>query len=259
MKSRCRVIAVGNQKGGVGKTVTTINIGACLASFGKKVLLIDMDPQANLTKSAGLSEYKSSVYNLLLSNETNAQTVIYPTKFKNLHIIPSHIDLSSAEIEMVPLYGREFLLKKRLADIVQDYDFIIIDCPPSLSLLMVNALTTAKELLIPVQAHHFALEGLSKLMDIFDIIKGEMNEDLNLLGVVVTMFDPRTRVSKDALNTLKQNPRIKNKLFNTIVHTNVKLVESGKKGLPIIYYRKNCHGSKAYTALAKEILSKPAR
>lgn len=259
MKSKCRLIAVGNQKGGVGKTVTTLNIGACLAHFGKKVLLIDMDPQANLTKSAGLNDYKNSVYNLLLSNEANAQNVIYPTRFKNLHIIPSHIDLSSAEIEMVPLYGREFLLKKKLADIVHDYDFIIIDCPPSLSLLMVNALTTAKELLIPVQAHHFALEGLSKLMDIFDIIKGEMNEDLNLLGVVVTMFDPRTRISKDAVDTLKQNPRIKDKLFKTIVHTNVKLVESGKKGMPIIYYRKNCHGSKAYMALAKEILSKPAK
>ncbi len=166
-----QIIAIGNQKGGVGKSVTTANLGACLGNLGKKVLVVDMDPQANLTRSLGVNEYDSSVYDVLLDHKVGMKSVVCQTKHKNLYVAPSHINLSSAEIEMVPLYGREFLLKKKLKEVIPDYDFILIDCPPSLSLLTVNSLTAAEGLLVPVQAHHFALEGLSKLLDIFDIIK----------------------------------------------------------------------------------------
>lgn len=253
--SECRVIAIGNQKGGVGKSVTAVNLGACLGKAGKKVLLVDIDPQANLTKSLGVHDYKLSIYNALLNPKVGIRDVIIQTKFRNLDLVPSHIDLSSADIEMVPLYGREFLLRKKLKEVTPDYDFIIIDCPPSLSLLAVNALIAATEVLVPVQAHHFALEGLSKLLDVFDIIKDEMNEDLKFLGVVVTMYDSRTNISKEAVERLQKDKRLKNRIFKTMIRMNIRLAESGKKGVPVIYYNKGCHGSLAYTELAQEILS----
>ena len=190
----CRVIAIANQKGGSGKTTTAINVSACLGELGKRVLAIDMDPQFNLTSGFGVNpeELGESIYDVLVAPKKGIKRIIRSTKFKRLDVAPSHIDLSSAEIEMVPVYGREFVLKKALSDVKEEYDFIIIDCPPSLSLLTVNGLTSAEELIIPVQSHHFALVGLEKLMDMFDIVKDEMNEAIRLLGVVVTMFDSRT-------------------------------------------------------------------
>ncbi len=254
----CKVIAIANQKGGCGKTTTAINVSACLGKLGKRVLAIDMDPQANLTSGLGINseELNESIYNVLIEPKKGIKRIIHSTRFKGIDVAPSHINLAGAEIEMVPLYGREFVLKKALENIKDDYDFILIDCPPSLSLLTVNALTSASELIIPVQAHHFALGGLTKLMDMFDIVKEEMNEGISLLGVVVTMFDSRANVSKDALDILKKDKQVSGKLFKSIIRMNIKLVESGKEGAPIIYYDKDCHGATAYMSLTREVIQR---
>lgn len=251
-----RIIAFANQKGGVGKTTTTLNVGACLADAGKKVLFVDLDPQANLTSGIGINSHnlEVSIYNVLLDAKKGIKRGIISTSYKNIDIVPSHINLSSAEIEMVPLYGREFVLKKAMEEVINDYDFTLIDCPPSLSLLTVNALTTAKDIIIPVQAHHFALDGLEKLLDMVNIIKEEMNEDLQIRGVVLTLVDTRTNVFQEVIERLKNNPEIKDKIYNTFIRVNIKLVEAAKNGIPVIYYDKSCHGSEAYKELTKEIL-----
>lgn len=253
-----RIIAFANQKGGVGKTTTALNVGACLAEKDKRVLFIDMDPQANLTSGIGVDPGKIelSMYDVLLNAKKGIKRVIIPTRYKNLSIAPSHINLSSAEIEMVPLYGREFVLKKAIEKdkISDEYDFILIDCPPSLSLLTVNGLTTANELIIPMQAHHFALVGLTKLLEMVSIIKEEMNDKLEIIGVLLTMVDTRTNVAKEVQDRLREIPEVKDKIFNTIIGVNIKLVEAVKKGVPIIYYRSSSHGALAYQELTEEIL-----
>lgn len=252
-----RIISITNQKGGCGKTTSVINISACLAQAGKKVLAVDIDPQCNLTSGLGVSlqKIKNSVYPLMLHpKKLSISDVIQKTKWKNLDILPSHIDLAGAEIELVNVYGRESLLSKILKPILNSYDFIIIDTPPSLSLLTVNALTASTEVFVCMMAHPFSLDALEKLYETIQLIKENLNPHLKLSGLIVTLFDTRTKLSKNVLDRLHNDKRIKNILFKTIIRANVKLAESSDKGVPVIYYDEKSHGAIAYTELAKEIL-----
>ena len=251
-----RAIAIMNQKGGVGKTTTALNLGAVLAQRGKRVLLIDLDPQANLTLGLGrrAADLSESVYELLTDPKADAMKYIVPTKWERLHLVPSHIDLSGAEIEMVTMIGRETRLNKALAKAREHYDYILIDCLPSLSLLTVNAMAAAGEVFVPLQAHPFALEGLGKLFEVVGMIREAMNPILKVSGVLVTMFDGRTNVSKDTLETLRRDERLSPHIFTTTIRVNIKVAESQKDGVPVVFYDAACHASKAYQALGSEVL-----
>ncbi|MFH0939491.1 MAG: ParA family protein [Planctomycetota bacterium] len=251
-----RIIAIMNQKGGVGKTTTALNLGAALARRDKRVLLVDLDPQANLTlglgkRAANLSE---SVYELLTSSKPDVAHLVVRTQWDRLDIIPSHIDLSGAEIEMVMMIGREMRLSKSLQILHHDYDYILIDCLPSLSLLTVNAMAAASEVLVPLQAHPFALEGLGKLFEVIGMVREAMNPPLKLSGVLVTMFDTRTNVARVTFEALRLDERLREHIFTTVVRQNIRIAESQKDGLPVIYFDPNCHASKAYSALCEEVL-----
>ncbi|MHC4502006.1 MAG: ParA family protein [Planctomycetota bacterium] len=254
---RCRAIAIMNQKGGVGKTTTTINLGAALAELGRKVLLVDLDPQANLTRGVGVevTDLAASTYDALTNPDADVNTIIQATRWDNLDIAPSHIDLSGAEIEMVSMYGREGRLKNSLSKVLGRYDYAFIDCLPSLSLLTINAMTAAREIFIPMQAHPFALEGLGKLFQVYELIHNQMNPGLKVTGVLVTMFDTRTNVSKLVVDQLRADPRTVNALFNVIVRQNIKIAESQAVGEPVIHYDPSCHGAKAYRTLAQEVIA----
>jgi chromosome partitioning protein len=245
-----------NQKGGVGKTTTALNLGAALAQRGKKVLLIDLDPQANLTLGLGrrAADLSQSVYELLTDQKADAMKYVVETAWEGLHLVPSHIDLSGAEIEMVTMIGRETRLNKALARARELYDYILIDCLPSLSLLTVNAMAASNEVFVPLQAHPFALEGLGKLFEVVGMIREAMNPTLSVRGVLVTMFDGRTNVSKVTLETLRRDERLREHIFTTTIKQNIKVAESQKDGVPVIYYDTSCHASKAYMALAEEVL-----
>ena len=251
-----RAIAIMNQKGGVGKTTTTLNLGAVLAQRGQRVLLIDLDPQANLTLGLGrrAADLSESVYELLTDPKADATKYIVKTQWDRLHLVPSHIDLSGAEIEMVTMIGRETRLTKALAPVRDQYDYILIDCLPSLSLLTVNAMAAATEVLVPLQAHPFALEGLGKLFEVVGMIREAMNPVLRVSGVLVTMFDGRTNVSKDTLETLRRDERLREHIFTTTIKVNIKVAESQKDGIPVVFYDTACHASKAYQALGSEVL-----
>ncbi len=251
-----RAIAIMNQKGGVGKTTTTLNLGAVLAQRGKRVLVIDLDPQANLTLGLGrrAADLSESVYELLTDPKADATKYIVKTQWENLHLVPSHIDLSGAEIEMVTMIGRETRLTKALANCKNNYDYILIDCLPSLSLLTVNAMAAATEVLVPLQAHPFALEGLGKLFEVVGMIREAMNPELRVTGVLVTMFDGRTNVSKVTLDTLRRDDRLREHIFTTTIKQNIKVAESQKDGVPVVFYDPSCHASKAYQALGSEVL-----
>jgi chromosome partitioning protein len=251
-----RAIAIMNQKGGVGKTTTTLNLGAVLAQRGKRVLVIDLDPQANLTLGLGrrAADLSESVYELLTDPKADAMKYIVPTQWENLHLVPSHIDLSGAEIEMVTMIGRETRLSKALASARDKYDYILIDCLPSLSLLTVNAMAAASEVLVPLQAHPFALEGLGKLFEVVGMIREAMNPELKVTGVLVTMFDGRTNVSKVTLEALRRDDRLREHIFTTTIKQNIKVAESQKDGIPVVAYDPSCHASKAYQALGAEVL-----
>jgi chromosome partitioning protein len=252
-----RIIAILNQKGGVGKTTTTLNLGAALAEQGRKVLLVDLDPQANLTRGLGVEVegLENSTYDALTNAKADINTIIQATRWDNLDIAPSHLDLSGAEIEMVSLYGREGRLANSLKSVLDSYDYILIDCLPSLSLITINAMCAASEIFVPMQAHPFALEGLGKLFEVFDIIKGQMNPSLRVGGVLVTMFDTRTNVSKLVVDQLRSDKRTVNALFNVIIRQNIKIAESQAVGEPVIHYDPACHGAKAYRALAIEVIA----
>ena len=254
----CRIIAIMNQKGGVAKTTTAINLGAALAEAGKPVLLVDLDPQANLTRGFGVGpgEVAASVYDVLVDPEAMLEPVILETKYERLCLAPSHLDLSGAEVEMVPMYGRESRLAKSLGDLSERFGFIIIDCLPSLSLLTINAMVAAREVFVPMQAHPFALEGLTKLFEVFDLVKGQMNPDLALTGVLLTMFDTRTNVSKAVRDELRRHPRTGGVLFETMIRQNIKIAESQGEGVPVIHFDPTCHGAEAYRALAREFLER---
>lgn len=250
-----RIIALANQKGGVGKTTTAINLSAALARNGKRVLLVDADPQANASSGLGVDirELEASIYECLV-NGIQAHEAIVETDVENLHLIPSHIDLVGAEIEMLNMTDRERLLQRVLQPIREEYDYILIDCSPSLGLITVNALTAADSVIIPVQCEFFALEGIAKLLNTIKIIKSQLNPGLNIMGFVLTMFDNRLRLSNQVTEEVRRH--FGNLVFNTVIARNVRLSEAPSHGQTILDYDPNSKGAIAYKALAKEVLER---
>ena len=249
-----KVIAIANQKGGVGKTTTAINLAASLAVLEKKVLIIDADPQANTTSGLNFApdnDQQRTLYEVMIGRIGIADALIQ-TEIANLHMIPSHINLVGAEIEMLEAEGRESLLKEALAPIRGDYDYIIIDCSPSLGLITVNTLTAADSVIIPVQPEFFALEGLGKLLQTIRLVQGGVNPSLTIEGFVVTMFDGRTRVHTQVLAELREHFR--DLVFQTVIQRNIRLSEAPSHGKPIILYDIMCNGSSNYLNLAREVL-----
>ena len=253
-----RIIAVANEKGGVGKTVTVVNLGAALCLEGKKVLIVDMDPQFNATRGLGVELEKDmpTVYDLIKENESiKASNAIVATKWQGLYLIPSHVDLAGAEVELVDEIGRENKLKDALESVYGDYDFILLDTPPSLSLLTVNVLACAKEVLVPCQTHPYAYAALDELFDTIFAVKENINTDLSITGVVATLFDSRTRVSHNILEKLKNDERYSDLLFDTVIRMNTTIAESADVKKPVIFYRKTSYGSLDYTSLAHELMA----
>lgn len=246
-------VAVANQKGGVGKTTTTVNLSASLALLGKKVLLIDLDPQANSTSGLGINQktLNKTIYNILIEGAP-PEDIWQKTKLGELFIIPSSIQLAGAEIELVGFPDRENLLKKSLRRKKEDFDYIIIDCPPSLGLLTINALTAADSVLIPIQCEYYALEGLSYLVNTIQLIKQRLNENLEIEGVLLTMFDGRTNLSIQVVDEVKKFFR--GKVFRTIIPRNVRLSEAPSHGKPVMMYDSRSRGAEMYYELAKELL-----
>ena len=249
-----RSIALLNQKGGVGKTTTTANLGACLAMLGKKVLVIDMDPQANLSVHLGVDIHslKYSVYDII-RGVCNADDVILSTKTHGLDIIPANIDLSGAEIELVGVVGRETILKEYLGDVLDRYDYVLIDCPPSLGLLTLNVLTLVHEVFIPLQTEFFALQGVSKLLDTQEVVRKRLNKNLEITGIIFCMYPSRTRLCKEVIEKVKEH-FAKDQVFDTVIRKNVKLSESPSHGKPVVSYAPGSHGSEDYMSLAKEVV-----
>ncbi|MHB1484521.1 MAG: ParA family protein [Saccharofermentanales bacterium] len=251
------VLAIVNQKGGVGKTTTSVNLSAYLALKGKKTLLIDADPQGNATSGIGLEkkELNKTIYDVLINND-EMKDIIQQTGRKNLWICPANINLVGAEIELVSLLSRETILKRAIQPIKNQYDFIIMDCPPSLGLITLNALTAADGVIVPIQSEYYALEGLTQLMDTIKIVKKHLNPSLDIFGVVVTMFDVRTQLSHQVTSEIKQY--FGEKLFKAIIPRNVRLSEAPSYGLAINEYDSKSKGADSYEYLAKEIIKRAA-
>lgn len=250
-----RIIAVANQKGGVGKTTTAINLSACLAEAGKKVLTIDMDPQGNTTSGLGLdkNEITNTVYELMLG-ECTVNESITKSEIENLSVIASNVNLAGAEIELLDINEKEYILKNEIDYVQDDYDYIIIDCPPSLSMLTVNAMTTANTVLVPIQCEYYALEGLSQLMHTIDLVQQRLNPDLNMEGVVFTMYDARTNLSLQVVENVKNN--LDTNIYKTIIPRNIRLAEAPSHGLPINLYDSKSAGAESYRALAQEVIAR---
>ncbi|ARK32920.1 ParA family protein [Halalkalibacter krulwichiae] len=253
-----KIIAVANQKGGVGKTTTSVNLSACLAHIGKKVLLVDIDPQGNATSGVGIDkgDIDECVYDILVE-DVEASQVIKSTSLERLDILPSTIQLSGAEIELVPTISREVRLKRALASISNQYDYIFIDCPPSLGLLTINALTASDSVLIPVQCEYYALEGLSQLLNTVRLVQKHLNTDLGIEGVLLTMLDARTNLGIQVIDEVKKYFR--EKVFDTIIPRNVRLGEAPSHGQPIITYDAKSRGAEVYLDLAKEVVASGER
>lgn len=247
-------IAIANQKGGVGKTTTAINLSACVSEIGKRVLLIDVDPQSNSTSGLGVDREQivKSSYDVLVNGDP-AKNAVLPTMMDTLHILPADINLVGAEIEMVGMMAREHMLKKALASIQDSYDYIFMDCPPSLGLITLNALTAANKVLVPIQCEYYALEGLSQLMNTIKLVRQNLNPALEVQGVVLTMFDGRTNLAIQVVEEVKKY--FKNKVYNTVIPRNVRLGEAPSYGLPIIRYDEKCLGSATYMDLAREFIA----
>lgn len=253
-----RIIAVANEKGGVGKTVTVINLAAALSRLNKAVLVVDMDPQANATRGLGFApDEKLSVYHLISDPQhVNAANVVRPTPWTGLDLIPAHVDLSGAEVELVERDGRENSLKIGMEAINGDYDFILVDTPPSLSLLTVNVLAYAREVIIPCQTHPFALTALTELIDTIDAVKSQINPDLTITGIVATFVDLRTRVSNLILEKLNEDAQTRNLLFKTLIRTNTTIADSAVVGKPVVFYRAGAYGTRDYSDLAEELVER---
>lgn len=251
--------AIFNQKGGVGKTTTNINLGACLARKGKRVLLVDIDPQGNTTSGLGLvkRELRDTLYEALTMEEYDVHKAVYHTGTKNLDIIPASVDLSGAEVELIQIFGREILLRNVLAQVKDEYDFIFIDCPPSLGLLTVNALVAADGVIIPIQCEFYALEGVSQLMKTVELVRREMNRNLQITGVILSMFDGRTNLGLQVVQEVKRF--FGNKVFKTVIPKNVRLAEAPSYGLSIVDYDPSSKGAKAYKKLADEFVQREGR
>lgn len=247
-----KIIAVVNQKGGVGKTTTTVNLSAALAKKGKKVLLIDEDPQGNATSGVGVNKnQEKSIYDVII-NETEIEETIVQSNVKKLYVCPSNINLAGAEVELVPMMAREGKLKEKLIKIRDKFDYIIIDCPPSLGLLTINALTSADSLIIPIQCEYYALEGVGQLMNTVNLIKKQLNKDLYIEGVVLTMNDARTNLSNQVISEVKKY--FKDNVYKTVIPRNVKLSEAPSYGMPITTYAPLSKGARCYEKLAQEVL-----
>ena len=249
-----RIIAIANQKGGVGNTTTAINLSASLTESGKKVLTIDMDPQGNTTSGLGIdkNQIENTVYEMILE-ELPTEDCIQPSIMEGLDVIASNINLSGAEVELISLENKEFLLKDKVEKLKSEYDYIIIDCPPSLNLLTINAMTTADTVLVPIQCEYYALEGLTQLMKTIDLIKERLNPKLEIEGVVFTMFDGRTNLSLQVVENVKEN--LDRNIYKTIIPRNVRLAEAPSYGMPINMYDKRSTGAEAYRLLAEEVIN----
>ena len=249
-----KAIAIFNQKGGVGKTTTNINLAACLALKGKKILILDIDPQGNTTSGMGISKkgLEKTMYEVLISDKLEPVDAIIPTRIKNLDIIPASVQLAGAEIELVQLEGREKRLKKALDKIKGNYDYIFIDCPPSLGLLTINSLTAVDSVLIPIQCEFYALEGVSQLMSTIELVKKNMNVNLEIQGVILSMFDGRTNLSIQVVEEVKKY--FKEKVYTTVIPRNVRLAEAPSYGMPVTEYDPKSKGAEAYFEFAEEFL-----
>ena len=250
-----RIIAVANQKGGVGKTTTAINLSSCLSALGKRVLAIDMDPQGNMTSGLGVDKdnVEKTVYDLIIGRAT-VEECLCKEVFENLDLLPTNIDLSAAEIELIGVENKEFIIHDEVAKIRGNYDFVIVDCPPSLSMLTINAMTTADTVLVPIQCEYYALEGLSQLMHTIDLVKERLNPDLEMEGVVFTMYNARTNLSLQVVENVKDN--LDQTIYKTIIPRNIRLAEAPSHGLPINIYDPKSSGAESYMLLAEEVIHK---
>ena len=246
-----KIISIANQKGGVGKTTTAVNLSAALAESGMKVLAIDFDPQGNMTSGMGIEEYEYSVYDFVM-DKCSLEQAVHSTYSEHLFLIPSNIDLSGAEIELLDMEERQKVLKKKVEQLKDQYDYIIIDCPPSLSILTVNALTASDSVLIPIQCEYYAMEGLNQMLKSIQLIRKKLNKNLLVEGILFTMYDGRNRLSQQVVEGVRE--ALKERIFKTMIPRNVRLAEAPSYGMPVTEYDSRSSGSESYRKLAAELM-----